>query len=330
MPQRSPSASSQSQAGWLPSRQASRGPGGDGASPRAAPGATIRNVIDNFLGAEDWDEPSPEMDVEEPYGGILDSLIDLVPRLVLGEGSGVGADLALMAKRVLVRAPALVNVPLNYKICAEHGLPFHPTVYYELSEARRYKLSHPIAKIESANRLYRDSIELARAAYRLDPSFAEAAAAMKERLPDELGSFVYTGARDKYTWRGSNPDLIRRLADAILAKGRPGLVVAAAHGSIMPALLLAEFLGADLYFIRFSMFKRQDDAPIVSLADEAWLASHSKGRVLLFDEDVAGGKTLSLFRDRLALLFPTVETACVIRHAGASIKPDFVARTWYD
>jgi len=301
-------------------------------------------VIDDYLGGEDWETPHPDMDLAEAFGSILEELAGLVGGLAAdgangsanggafggGEGRSDQAGRASAARRILVRAPAIVNVLLNYKICAEHGLPFHPTVYYELAEAKRYRLSHPIGKIEEANRLYRQAIGLARSAYRLDPAFPEAARDFGGAMPSELASFVYSGARDKYTWRGTEPALVRRLADSISANGRPDVIIAAAHGSIMPALLLSEYLGTSLYFIRFSMFKRSDDSPIVSIADEAWLAAWKEGYALLFDEDVAGGTTLSRFRERLAPLFARARTACVIRHAGASIRPDYVGRIWYD
>jgi len=293
-------------------------------------------VIDEYLGGEDWETPHPDMDLEEAFGSILEDLALLVGSLAAGRPVGKGCPAgsaegrAGTARRILARAPAIVNVLLNYKICAEHGLPFHPTVYYELAEAKRYRLSHPIARIEEANRLYRQAIGLARAAYRLDPGFPDAARDFGTAMPSELASFIYSGARDKYTWRGTEPALVRRLAESVLADGRPDIIVAAAHGSIMPALLLSEYLGSPLYFIRFSMFKRSDDSPIVSIADEAWLAAWEKGYALLFDEDVAGGTTLSRFRDRLAPLFARARTACVIRHAGASIRPDYMGRTWYD
>jgi hypoxanthine phosphoribosyltransferase len=108
------------------------------------------------------------------------------------------------------------------------------------------------------------------------------------------------------------------------------LLVAAAHGSIAPALLLAEYLGIPLYFLRFSMFKRKDEAPIVSLADEAWLSTWRRGKGLIFDEDVAKGTTLDLFAQRLRGLFAESRTACVMRHAGARMKPDFAAHIWWD
>lgn len=284
-------------------------------------------MIDSYLEGEDWDEAPEAMDLEEVYGDILDALSEAVARL---RGGATGAEAEKEALRVLFRAPALVNVILNYKICAEHGLPLHPTVYFELAEARRYRLPYPIGELERANRLYRSSIELARAACRLDPALSSSLEAFRAELPPEILSFVYTSARDKYTWRATEPSILRRLAAAVAREGRPGLVVAAAHGSIMPALIFAELLGTPLYFVRFSMFKRRDEEPILSIADEAWLAQWSGDCALLFDEDVAKGETLSRFSSRLAPLFASSRTAASIRHAGASIRPDFVGKTWYD
>ncbi len=285
-------------------------------------------MIDAFLRFENWEVPPEDMDIDASYGEILGEISDLVADLGSHGSPKEGED--PRGRRLYLLVPALVNVLLNYKICAEHGLPFHPTVYYELTEAKRYRLSHPIGALEKANRLFRESIDLGRAAYRLAPDFPARARDFALALPGELSSFVYSSRRDNYTWRGSEPALLQALAKKVLAQGRPDILIAAAHGSIMPALLLAEYLGLPLYFLRFSMFKRHDEAPIISLADEVWLSSWREGRALLFDEDVAGGRTLSLFSEKLGGLFRETRTACVIRHAGASIKPDFVARVWYD
>jgi hypothetical protein len=281
-------------------------------------------MVDEFLRGEDWDEAPEGMAFEAPYEAILEETIALVAELSSGRG---GASAAL---RLYVLAPALVNVMLNYKICVEHDLPLHPTVYYELKEARRYKMDYPIADLERANRLYLSSIEVARSAYRLEGDFAKRAALFSARLPEEIARFVYTGGRDKYSWRGAEPQKLAALAKKVLASYAPSLIVAAAHGSIMPGLLLAEYLELPLYFIRFSMFKRQDEAPILSVSDEVWLSSWKGGRVLLFDEDVAKGTTLALFTERLAPLFAEAKSSCSIRHAGSSFAPDFVARYWWD
>ena len=150
------------------------------------------------------------------------------------------------------------------------------------------------------------------------------------KLKPQLLSFVYSGIADKYTWRGSDPEKLQYLAAKVRNDFGPSLVIAAAHGSIMPALLLAEYLACDLYFIRFSMFKRNDEEPIVSFSDKSWLWGYRDTKVLLFDEDVAGGTTLSLFTKKLGPLFQTMRTGCVIRHAGAAFKPDYTAKIWWD
>ena len=145
-------------------------------------------MIDDYLGGEDWDEPPAEMALEMAYGDILDSCISLAAELreenPRASEPAEAIRLAQAALRLYIRVPALVNVALNYKICVEHGLPLHPTVYYELAEARRYKMDHSMAQLERANSLYVSSIELARAAYRLDADFAEKAAAFRSSLPE--------------------------------------------------------------------------------------------------------------------------------------------------
>jgi len=98
----------------------------------------------------------------------------------------------------------------------------------------------------------------------------------------------------------------------------------------MPALLLSEFLSLPLYFIRFSMFKRNDEEPILTFSDQAWLFGFRDKKALLYDEDVAGGRTLTLFSERISPLFAQTRTACSLRHAGATIRPDFCARVWWD
>lgn len=291
-------------------------------------------MIDAFLSGEDWEEPPDEMAFEAPYGSILDEAAALVAELAVGLPANAttvaNATNVAKALRLYVLVPALVNVILNYKICVEHGLPLHPTIYYELAEARRYKMDHPIADLDRANRLYTSSIELARSAYRIENDFEDRAAAFKARLPEEIARFIYTGGRDKYSWRGAEPAKLEALAKKIRASFSPSLIVAAAHGAIMPGLLLAEYLDLPLYFVRFSMFKRKDESPILSVADEVWLSAWKDAKVLFFDEDVAKGTTLEYFSRRLAPLFSESKSACSIRHAGSSYAPDYVARYWWD
>jgi hypothetical protein len=78
------------------------------------------------------------------------------------------------------------------------------------------------------------------------------------------------------------------------------------------------------------MFKRNDEEPIITFSDKSWLFDYKEKNALLYDEDVAGGATLTLFSERMKSLFAQTRTACSIRHAGASIRPDYCAKTWWD
>jgi hypothetical protein len=288
-------------------------------------------MIADFLGATDWDSPPPEMEIALSYSLLIDKIAEQVRDLAEPGREPVDwARRSSTAVSLYVLTPGIVNVMLNYKICVEHDLPLHPTVYYELKEARKYRIDHGLPAVDRANRLFRQSIALARSALRLDPDFSKLAGDFLELLPRELASFVYTGIRDNYTWRGSDPEILERLCATIRQSYAPDIIIAAAHGSIMPGLLLAEFLGLPLYFIRFSMFKRNDEEPIVTFSDEAWLYDFKDKKALLYDEDVAGGRTLTEFSRRVGPLFAECRTACSIRHAGASIKPDFCGKVWWD
>ncbi len=283
----------------------------------------------------DWDNPPEQMRIEIPFHALIEAVQELLNDLTLapwplvaGDTNALGA-LYDKATRLYVSVPAIVNVMLNYKICVEHGLPLHPTVYYELKEARKYRINHSLGEIQRASELYWKSIDVARACYRLESGARTALTEYTQHLPPSVLEFIYTSIQDHYTWLGSRPSLLRDLAKKVKAAYDPGILVAAAHGSIMPALILSELLDIPLYFIRFSMFKRNDVEPILSLSDQAWLFDYRNKNALLYDEDVAGGRTLELFLSRMTPLFGEVRTACSIRHAGASIHPDFVGKTWW-
>lgn len=287
-------------------------------------------VIDTWLLGQDWNDPPESMAFSLKYRNLLNQIGVLVGSILSDRPGLPNRHTEERAVDLYVRAPAIVNVMLNYKICVEHSLPLHPTVYYELKEAKRYNVEHSLLDIENANRLFRESVSLARSAVRLDAGWQSKADFFMSRLKPELLSFLYSGSADKYTWRGSDPEKLQALSAKVRSEFQPRLIIAAAHGSIMPALLFAEYLDAELYFIRFSMFKRNDEEPIVSFSDRAWLSGFKNERVLLFDEDVAGGTTLRLFTEKLGPLFPRMKTACVIRHAGAAFRPDFTAKVWWD
>ncbi len=288
-------------------------------------------MIDDYLFC-DWDEAPGLMDFELTYGEAIDRCADLVEGIqAFGPDGQKNPASWKMAEELFVTAPAIINVALNYRICVDFGLELHPTQYFELNAAGAKGIEYAKAEIDAAEVLYASSISLARAAYRLSPVFREQANVFRKSLPGSLENFVYTSRRDKYTWRAAEPAKVRSLVTSIMKHGRPKLAIGAAHGSIMAGVLLAEILCCRLWFLRFSMFKRQDKAPVISGRDEEFIRSFGSGSSLLvFDEDSASGTTLSILTERIRLIAPEVRSGAVIRHATSGFRPDYVGRTWWD
>jgi len=284
----------------------------------------------------DWEHPPEAMGFEVSYREAIQRLGNLLAKILPDKDAAL-ADPASMPSpfwndclELYLLAPALVNVALNYKICVEQGLPLHATHYFEVSEKTRHRVQYPEAQIQGAQAFFLDAIATARAAFALDPDAPSRLTAFAENLPQGVSDFIFTSTKDKYTWRASEPRKIAALADSVTKAFRPVAIVGAAHGSIMSGLLLANLLDAPLYFIRFSMFKRKDTAPIISQSDLAFLAAYREGPVLLFDEDVAKGTTLTHFTNFLAPFFAQSRSAGVLRHGHADFRPDFTGHVWYD
>jgi len=284
----------------------------------------------------DWETPPEVMAFEAPLGELMARMGVLLPGVLAGREAAL-ADPASAPPAywddclsLYLLTPALVNVALNYKICVEQGLPLHPSHYFEVSRRTRFKKQYPPELTAGANARFLDAIATARAIYALDPASKEILERFRAQLPPALLGFIYASMKDKYTWRASDPGKIKSLADQVHRSMEPAIIVGAAHGSIMSGLVFANLLGAPLYFIRFSMFKRHDTAPIIAQSDLALLRPYAAGPALLFDEDVAKGTTLTGFEAALRPLFQTASTASVLRHALSPCWPDFTGRVWND
>ncbi len=313
----------------------------------------------------EWDEAPKALSFEAPWGEVLDQSIELLEKVgsraeaVLADPPSADADFRRYALDLFVRAPAIINVVLNWKICLEQGLPLHPTRYFEVNETTRNTVSWPREQVEEAVTVFSTSIRVARALMRLDPVAIEEIRSLRGGIDPKVLDFVFTSVPDKYTWRGSEPAKILSLASKIEKDGEfykgpgeghvarlagrsfagpsglvvdppGGLVVGAAHGSLVPGLILAETLGWKLWFIRFSMFKRNDREPVISESDVRKLAPFRQSPTLIFDEDVAKGTTLRIFTEKLFPLFENPRSASVIRHGLAAFRPDFSGIQWFD
>jgi len=283
-----------------------------------------------------WEDPPEAMAFEAPYREILsrtrETLARVLPEIEGALGAPASAPAAFWEDCIALYllAPALVNVALNYKVCVEQGLPLHPTYYFEVSEKTRFQATYPSSITAGAQQFFLDSIATARAIFALEKDSLARLDAFATELPAEVPGFIYTSTQDKYTWRASEPRKILELAESIRKKMQPALILGAAHGSIMSGLLAANLLEAPLYFIRFSMFKRNDTSPIIAPSDLSFLAAYRHGPVILFDEDVAKGTTLTKFTDFLRPFFRESYSAGVLRHAYADHRPDFTGHVWYE
>ncbi|MEI6387880.1 MAG: hypothetical protein WCQ50_14700 [Spirochaetota bacterium] len=288
----------------------------------------------------EWDEAPKEMAFEASWGEILAECAELA--VLLGEGlpTALSAPASMpesywsAARRLFVRLPSIVNVPLNWKICVELGLPLHPTQYFEVDGPALGSIQHPAPLVEEAPILLERAVDAARALMRLDEGAAELTRGLRVSADPAMPGFMFTSKPDKYTWRGSDPSKILALAGRVEASGfgagQRGLVVGAAHGSLVPGLVLAETLGWDLSFVRFSMFKRADTFPVLTPSDVASFKRRHGVPTLLFDEDVAKGTTLRIFTETLAPHFAECRSAAVIRHGLAGFRPDFTGVEWFD
>ena len=284
----------------------------------------------------DWETPPEAMAFECPFREVLDRIQALLPGIMAGKDAALEDPASAppafweACLGLYLLTPALVNVALNYKICVEQGLPLHPTYYFELQEQGLFRTEHPESVREPAQALFLASIATARAVFALEPDCVSRLAAYVDGLPETIQDFVYASTRDKYTWRASNPARIQSLATEVLGALKPALVLGAAHGAIMSGLLFANLVGAPLYFVRFSLFKRHDKAPVLAPSDFRHLEAYREGPVLLFDEDVAKGTTLTRFRQALAPLFRESRTGSVLRHSLSPFRPDFTGHAWSD
>jgi hypothetical protein len=284
----------------------------------------------------DWEDPPEAMAFEEPLGRLLGRIQELLPGILAGREAALrdpaGAPSAFWddCLSLYLLTPALVNVALNYKICVEQGLPMHPTHYFEVNDLNRHTKNYPAPLVAGSNSLFLRSIGVARAIYALEPAAPGMLEAFRRDLPLILHNFIYASMKDKYTWRASEPRKIALLADDVRKQMQPAIVVGAAHGSIMSGLVFSNLINATLYFIRFSMFKRNDKVPIISQGDRAFLAAYRRGPALLFDEDVAKGTTLTRFSEALRPLFKVCSTGSVLRHSLSPCWPDFTGAAWSD
>ncbi|MBU0461400.1 MAG: phosphoribosyltransferase [Nanoarchaeota archaeon] len=291
-------------------------------------------MIEKYLYAN-WEEPHYELEFEQPFGEIMQnvraSLESVLERLSDGEPTKDEWRFYADILNIYIKTQAFTRLILNYKIAVEFGLPLHPTTYFEFDKEPKDAEKYPADMRSQAIALFLDSIDVSRRIYALSPEALDRLDELRRTTPDMLKDFVYTNRRDKYTWMASDPKHVKSLADQVKEKaGDIGVIIGAAHGCIRPGILLANMLGSDLYFLRFSLFKRHDQEPVISEHDKEFFARHRDRKAVLFDEDIAKGETMQTFERTVKPFFRESHTASVIRHHLAPFRPDFVGYTFID
>ena len=287
------------------------------------------HMIDKYI-SMDYYEPSPEMEFQERYINLFSEIEESL-RILNFEKSHENpknrARIFAEGNNIYFKTPALVNVILNYKIALENGLRLDSKKYVEFSQQANIKYAPNI--IKSSQDLYIKAISLVKDIYALKDGSIECLKDFKNKIPEELHDFIYTSKKDKYTWMASHPERIRCLADKINKKLKMDFIAGTAHGSIISATLLSNMLDSGIYFVKFSQFKRKDNKPIISKSDKEYFSDYKKKNVLLFDEDLASGKTLKKLEEILGPIFINYHTGSVIGHY-LSDYPDFVSETLFD
>lgn len=274
-------------------------------------------MIDNYL-FFNYEEPPSETNFSIDCKNLILNLEKRIHQAISTIKTTPTIDLALAKTmgKIYIETPGLISILLNHKILVE----------------KESESTHEDIKL--ANELFLDSINVGKLVYNLKTgSIVVALQHLLEKLPVPLQHYVYTGKGDKYTWKASDPKKIRQLADKIKQKtsrDSPDLILATAHGAIAPGLLLSNMLNTELYFIRFSAFKKQDTNPIISDSDKSFFRKNKNKRVIVLDEDVAKGSTLSALVDSIKGEFKEVYSASVIQHYLSKYQPDFVGEVWAD
>jgi len=284
---------------------------------------------------KDWEQPPEEMDFEMRYADLILDLIDtmeiLLPQVPVHDGEKKDREFYEDMLRLYLRAPAVPSLMLNYKICIEFGLPLYPDTYVPFNTSAINSRKYDDTMKDHVQQQYLDSIRIARQLYALEVSCVNELENFYSQLPQILKDSWYINKKDKYTWMASRPADIRVLADSIENElGKVDLILGAAHGSIRSGLVLANMLDTDLYFIRFSLFKRKDANPIISKQDIEVFTHYKDKKVVLFDEDMAKGKTMKEFRHEMSSFFENFSTATVTRHYLTPEKTDFVGDLRFD
>lgn len=265
----------------------------------------------------DWEIPPEGMGFELNFSELLQKIQHSLS-VCLGYEKG---DIMNHANRLYIQTPGIVSTTLNNKIKISQNMGINTELF-------SYDNINLVPLVEAeANSWFIKSIDLSKKIFLLDRDSLDLIDRFRKET-ELIRDTLYESTTDKYTWRASNPRYIHSLAENI--NDDVDLIVGSAHGSIRPALLLSNLINSELYFIRMSRFKIQDIYPHIFTSDIAFLRTFEHKKVIVFDEDLASGKTLKIMTEHISETINNFSTAAVISHYLSSTKPDYLGYYWYD
>lgn len=292
----------------------------------------LDNVVMNYLEKEE--ERGFEknyIDFEKKFSVLGLELIDDLQELAFHKKEQNPQKIRELTTRIYFKTPFLVTSSLNYKITVENDLRMHPSKYVDFNKKCK---NYSEKQKEKAHNLFVKSIEVSKEIFynKKTPRTLRVLDDFLEKTPQKLRDFVYTSEIDIYTYLASHPHRIKKLADKIGKKTKNPYLISTAHGAILPGIALSNLLNCDVYFLRFSNYKRKDNAPIISSRDTKEITKklNKNKEIILFDEDLASGRTMNKFEKQAEQVFEKdVLTASVLLANTSKHKPDFFTHHTY-
>lgn len=292
----------------------------------------LDNVVMNYL--EKKEEEGFEknyIDFEKSFSSLGLALIDDLQGLAFYKKKQNFDKVMEFSTRIYFKTPFLITSALNYKITVENDLEMHSSKYVDLnSRCCKYSKKEKI----KAHRLFVDSINISKEIFynKKTPRTLRLLDNFLEKTPEKLRSFIYTSDVDIYTYLASHPSRLKKLSEQIRKKVSNPYLLSTAHGGILGGLSLSSLLNCDVYFLRFSKYKREDDSPIISSSDLREIKKKLKKdkTLILFDEDLASGETIRKFKEEIEeKVQKESKAASVLLSYNSKYIPDFFADQMY-
>ena len=137
----------------------------------------------------------------------------------------------------------------------------------------------------------------------------------------ELISGVTMIKLKKYNWKDYDKDIAKLVRRIKYAKFKPNTIVALARGGLIPGVSLSHRLKVPLLIISTSSYQGQQRG---SLAFNASFTRPIQSPVLIIDDIVDSGETMSNIHNYIASLGVDVRTASLFYKERSLFKP-----TWY-